>query len=167
MPKNQRPNQLNDPWYIPAVPTGKSDFVAPNCPARALRYYNRYVTEHPELKKGRRRLFQSKTTTPERSLVQPLFQMDLHYYSGFSYHPSEQQKHPRNSQSSQGCNSSTSYRQWWRPEYAPAEAPSHPSTSETSVHKLTAYAGQAQSWPQERSCWSPPPRLVFFSILFC
>ena len=57
MRKNQRPNQVNDPWYIPVVPTGKSDFGAPNCPVRALRYYHRYMTEHPELRKGRRRLF--------------------------------------------------------------------------------------------------------------
>ena len=26
MLKNQRPNQVNDPWYIPAVPTGKPEF---------------------------------------------------------------------------------------------------------------------------------------------
>ena len=57
MRKNQRPNQVNDPWYIPAVPTGKSDVGAPNCPVRVLRYYHRYVTEHPELRKGRRCLF--------------------------------------------------------------------------------------------------------------
>ena len=31
MRKNQRPNQVSDPWYIPAVPTGKSDFGAVNC----------------------------------------------------------------------------------------------------------------------------------------
>ena len=37
MRKNQKPNQVNDPWYIPAVPTGKSEFGAPNCPVRALR----------------------------------------------------------------------------------------------------------------------------------
>ena len=42
---------------FPAVPTGKPDFGAPNCPVRALRYYHRYMTEHPELRKGRRRLF--------------------------------------------------------------------------------------------------------------
>ena len=36
MRKNQRSNQVNDPWFIPAVPTGKSDFGAPNCPVRAL-----------------------------------------------------------------------------------------------------------------------------------
>ena len=37
--------------------TGKPDFGAPNCPVRAIRYYHRYMMEHPELRKGRRRLF--------------------------------------------------------------------------------------------------------------
>ena len=48
MRKNQRPNQVSDPWYIPAVPTGKPEFGAPNCPVRALRYYHRYryMSEH-------------------------------------------------------------------------------------------------------------------------
>ena len=54
MRKNQRPNQVNDPWYIPAVPTGKPEFGAPNCP---LKYYHRYMSEHPDLRKDRRRLF--------------------------------------------------------------------------------------------------------------
>ena len=40
--KNKRPNQVNDPWYIPAVPTGKSEFGAPNCPVRSLRYFHRF-----------------------------------------------------------------------------------------------------------------------------
>ena len=57
MRKNQKPNQVNDPWYIPAVPTGKPEFGAPNCPVRALYYYHRYLTEHSELRKDRRRLF--------------------------------------------------------------------------------------------------------------
>ena len=57
MRKNQEPNQVNDPWYIPAVPTGKPEFGLPNCPVRALRYYHRYLTEHHELRKDRRRLF--------------------------------------------------------------------------------------------------------------
>ena len=57
MSKNQKPNQVNDPWYIPAIPTGKPEFGAPNYPVRALRYYHRYLTEHPELRKDRRRLF--------------------------------------------------------------------------------------------------------------
>ena len=52
--KNQSPNLVSDLWYLPAVPTGKpARFGAPNCPVRALRY----MTEHPELRKGRRRLF--------------------------------------------------------------------------------------------------------------
>ena len=55
--KNQRPNQVNNPWYIPAVPTGRPEFGAPNCPVRALKCYHRYMSEHPELRKGRRHLF--------------------------------------------------------------------------------------------------------------
>ena len=35
----------------------KSEFGAPNCPVRALRYYHRYLTEHPDLGKDRRRPF--------------------------------------------------------------------------------------------------------------
>ena len=42
---------------IPMVPTGKPYFGAPMCPVRALRHYHRYMTEHPESRKGRRRLF--------------------------------------------------------------------------------------------------------------
>ena len=57
MRKYQRPNQVDHLWYIPAVLTGKPDFGAPNCPVRALRYYHRYMAEHLELRKGRRRLF--------------------------------------------------------------------------------------------------------------
>ena len=30
---------------------------APNCPVRALLYYHRYLTKHPELRKGRHHLF--------------------------------------------------------------------------------------------------------------
>ena len=57
MRKNQKPNQVNALWYIPGVPTGKSEFGALNCPVRALRYYHRHLTEHPELRKDRRHLF--------------------------------------------------------------------------------------------------------------
>ena len=57
MPKNQEPNQVNDPWYNPAVPTRKSGLGATNCPVRALCYYHRYLTEHPEVRKDRRRPF--------------------------------------------------------------------------------------------------------------
>ena len=34
MHKNQKPNQVSNSWYIPVVPTGKSEFGAPNCPVR-------------------------------------------------------------------------------------------------------------------------------------
>ena len=57
MCKNQKPNQVNDPWYIPANPTGKPEFGTPNCPVRVLRYYHRYLIGHPELRKDRHRLF--------------------------------------------------------------------------------------------------------------
>ena len=56
MRKNQKLNQVNDPWYIPAVPTGKSVFGAPNCPVRALRHYHRHLTKHLELGKDKHRL---------------------------------------------------------------------------------------------------------------
>ena len=48
---------MNDLWYNPAVLTGKPDFGAPNCAVGALRYYHRYMTEHPELRKDRHHLF--------------------------------------------------------------------------------------------------------------
>ena len=54
--KYQRSNQVSQPWYIPGVPTGKPDLGAPNCPV-GVRYYHKYMTEHPELRKGRRHLF--------------------------------------------------------------------------------------------------------------
>ena len=57
MRKNQRPNQVSDPWYIPAVPTGRPEFGAPICPVRALKYDYKNMTEHPELRKDRHRLF--------------------------------------------------------------------------------------------------------------
>ena len=55
MQKNLKPDQVNNPWYIyiPVVPTGKSEFNASYCPVRAHRYYHRYLTEDPELRKGR------------------------------------------------------------------------------------------------------------------
>ena len=37
MRKTQRPNQVIDLWYIPAVPTGKLYFGTPNCPVIVLR----------------------------------------------------------------------------------------------------------------------------------
>ena len=53
-----------DPQYIQFKPKGagvtlyfRPEFGAPNCPVRALKYYHRYMSEHPELRKGRRCLF--------------------------------------------------------------------------------------------------------------
>ena len=83
--KNQRPNQVNYVWYIQVVLTGKPDFGASNCPVRAFRYYNRYMTEHPELRKGRRSLFipiKDNNARKEHSLC---FLLDLHHFSGFSF----------------------------------------------------------------------------------
>ena len=67
MRKNQRPNQVNDLWYIPAVPTGRKEFGAPNCPVRALKYYHRYMSEHPELIRAG-----AAYLSPLRSQVPPL-----------------------------------------------------------------------------------------------
>ena len=54
MRKNHKPNQDNHPWYIPAVPTGKSDFGAPNYPGvKALRYYQRYYYRASRIKEDR------------------------------------------------------------------------------------------------------------------
>ena len=54
MHKNQ--NRIKS--TIPGIfVTGKSEFGAPNCPVRALRYYHRYLTVHPELRKDRHSLF--------------------------------------------------------------------------------------------------------------
>ena len=80
MRKNQRPNQVNDLWYIPVVPTGKPDFGV-----QTLRYYHRYMTEHPDAA----RLFPSKTTMQEEAWCSLYLLLDLHHYSGFSCHPSE------------------------------------------------------------------------------
>ena len=53
-----------DPQYIQFKPKGagvtlyfRPVFGAPNCPVRALKYYHRYMSEHPQLRKGRRCLF--------------------------------------------------------------------------------------------------------------
>ena len=43
--------KTNDPCFIPVVPTGRSEFYVPNCLVRA----HRYISEHTELRDGRRR----------------------------------------------------------------------------------------------------------------
>ena len=69
MQKNQRPNQVNDPWYIPAVMTGMPDFGTSNWTVRTFRNYHRYMTEHPECSLD--------------------ISLDLHHHSGFSCLSSE------------------------------------------------------------------------------
>ena len=51
----------------------ESEFCDHYCPVRALRYYHRYMPEHPELRKGRCHFcsYQLRITMPERSFAQP------------------------------------------------------------------------------------------------
>ena len=112
-------NQVIDPWYIPVVPTGKSEFRAPNCEVRALRYYHRYITyitEHPEFRKGTRRLLIPIKDNNARKEAQCSYhlQMDLHHYNGLLCCLTEEQrvfskqsKLTRSVQSLLCCNSST------------------------------------------------------------
>ena len=88
MRKYQRRNQVNDP-YIPAVTSGKQDFGAPNFPVRALRYYHRYMTEHPESKRKHCLFLPFKENMRGRSSVQPLSLVGSAHHSGHSCHPLE------------------------------------------------------------------------------
>ena len=56
MRKNQKPNHVSDPWYMPGVLLQLRVWHS-HCPVRALHYYYGYLAEPPELRKGRRRLF--------------------------------------------------------------------------------------------------------------
>ena len=155
MCKNREPIQTIYPWCIPAVPTGKSEFSAPNCPVIALRYYHGYMTEHPELGKGRCSLFnipikdnnvgnELSAATISRWICTTIVDshaalqkskcihrtLKVHEVPCSSYFFTTLQQ--GGSTDGDGA------------EDGPAEAPSCSSTSETSVHKLTAYVRQAQ-----------------------
>ena len=54
--KNRSPLEAETPLEIPALPTGSTEFGAPLCPVRAIRYYRRKTTD-PQLRRGRKRLF--------------------------------------------------------------------------------------------------------------
>ena len=74
MRKNQKPNQVNDPWYIPAVPTGKSELAL----LTVLLELYVTITDISLSTQNRGRtdatfLYQSRTITPVRSLVHPAF----------------------------------------------------------------------------------------------
>ena len=118
MRKNQKPNQVNDPWYIPAIPTGKPEFGAPNCPLRALRYYHRYLTEHPELRKDRRRLF---VPIKDNNAGKELSAAPISRWI---------------------CTTIVDSHAAMPPEDGPVVVPLLPSTSEISAHKLRAYREQ-------------------------
>ena len=49
--------QFKPKWAVVTLYFSQPEFCTPNCPVRALRYYHRYLTEHPELRKDRRCLF--------------------------------------------------------------------------------------------------------------
>ena len=85
--------------YIPAIPNRKPDFGAPNCPVRAVRYYHRYMTEHPELRKGRHCLF---IPIKDTNLAAISRWICTTLVDRFSCLPSEQQVYPRKGQSSCG-----------------------------------------------------------------
>ena len=82
--RNQRPNQVNDPWYMPAVPTGRPEFGAPNCPVRALKYYHRYLSAHPKIRRGRRCLFIPLFIPFKELSAASISRWIFYHHSGFS-----------------------------------------------------------------------------------
>ena len=95
MRKNQRPNQVNDTLYIPAVPTGRPGVGAPNCPVRALKYYHRYMSEHPELRKGRRCLFIPLFIPVEASLHPSICKTSVHKPTVYKDQPGHSRRRDR------------------------------------------------------------------------
>ena len=76
-----------DPQYIQFKPKGagvtlyfRPEFGAPNGPVIALKYYHRYMSEHPELRKGRRCLFIPFKELSATSIPRWIF----YHHSGFS-----------------------------------------------------------------------------------
>ena len=83
MQKYQRPNQVNHPWYIPVVLTGKPNFGAPNCPVRALRYYHLiHDCRAPGVKEGQTLLVYSIQRQPcgEGAQCSLYLSLDLQHY---------------------------------------------------------------------------------------
>ena len=80
-----------DPQYIQFKPKGagvtlyfKPEFGAPNCPVRALKYYQRYMSEHPELRKGRRCLFIPLFIPFKELSATSISRWIFYHHSGFS-----------------------------------------------------------------------------------
>ena len=62
----------------------RPEFDAPNCPVRALKYYHRYMSEHPELRKGRRSLFIPLFITFKELSATSISRWIFYHHSGFS-----------------------------------------------------------------------------------
>ena len=62
----------------------RPEFGAPNCPVRALKYYHRYMSEHPELRKGRRSLFIPLFITFKELSATSISRWIFYHHSGFS-----------------------------------------------------------------------------------
>ena len=80
-----------DPQYIQFKPKGagvtlyfRPEFGAPNCPVRALKYYHRYMSEHPELRKGRRCLFIPLFIPFKKLSAASISRWIFYHHSGFS-----------------------------------------------------------------------------------
>ena len=62
----------------------RPEFGAPNCPVRALKYYHRYMSEYPELRKGRRSLFIPLFITFKELSATSISRWIFYHHSGFS-----------------------------------------------------------------------------------
>ena len=62
----------------------RPEFGAPNCPVRALKYYHRYMSEHPELRKGRRSLFIPLFITFKELSATSISRWIFYHHIGFS-----------------------------------------------------------------------------------
>ena len=172
MRKNQKPNQVNDPWFIPAIPTGKPEFGTPNRPVRALRYYHRYLTKHPDLRKDRRRLFVLiKDNNAGKELSASSISRWICTTKVDSHAAIPDSKNLSGSVKAHEVRAVATSLQLFnkvdlhaviRPEDGPVVVPSLPSTSDISALKPIAYREQGTS------SGSPPPSQVsiFYASLF-
>ena len=62
----------------------RPEFGAPNCPVRALKYYHRYMSEHPELRKGIRSLFIPLFITFKELSATSISRWIFYHHIGFS-----------------------------------------------------------------------------------
>ena len=98
MCKSQIPNQVNNPWYIPLVLSGKQP------PSESSQVLSQIYYRASCVKEGQTPSVLIKDNNAGAPCSHYL-QMDLHNYSGFSCDNTEEQEHPRNNQSSRGPSS--------------------------------------------------------------